>query len=141
MSDSQLRPGLTHTAILKIGESLVVPNVNPAFTSFADMPHVFATAFLVAFVESTCVEALKPLLPHGTQTVGTRVELSHDAATPIGLTATAIVELTEFDGRRLRFAVECRDEHDVISTGHHDRFIIDRAKFDARTAAKAGPAS
>ncbi|ADD43458.1 thioesterase family protein [Stackebrandtia nassauensis] len=136
MTEIALTPGLRHSARLTVDESLTVPAVNPSFTGFADMPRVLATAFLVAFVESTCVEALSPLLPSGTQTVGTLVNISHTAATPVGLTVTATVELIEVDKRRLRFAVECRDDRDVIGKGHHERFIIDRRAFDASAEAK-----
>ena len=131
------QPGLKHTATLTVDSGLTVPSVNPAFRDFAELPEVFATAYLVAFVEATCVEALHPLLPPGMQTVGTNIEISHDAATPVGMTVTAEVELVETQGRWLRFAVACHDERDVIGSGHHERFIIERARFDANVAAKA----
>jgi len=65
------------------------------------------------------------------------VELSHDAATPIGMKATAEVELVELDGRRLRFKVACRDARDRIGGGFHERVLIDEAKFMKRLAEKA----
>ncbi|MEV5407448.1 thioesterase family protein [Thermopolyspora sp. NPDC052614] len=132
-----LAPGLTHTARLTVDDGLTVPAVSPAFGNFADMPRVFATAYLVAFVESACVAAITPYLPEGHKTVGTHVDLSHVAATPPGMTVTAEVRLVELDGRRLRFAVTCRDERDVIGTGHHERHLIDTARFERRVAAKA----
>ncbi|WP_049573713.1 thioesterase family protein [Streptomyces sp. SBT349] len=131
------RPGLTHTSHLLVDEGLTVPAVSDALSGFAGMPRVFATAYLVAFVENACIEAVAPMLPEGSKTVGTHVELSHSAATPVGMKVTASVELVEVEGRRLRFAVECRDERDVISRGHHERHIIDASKFEQRMAAKA----
>ncbi|PSK95870.1 thioesterase superfamily protein [Murinocardiopsis flavida] len=140
MTGSSPRPGLTHTSRLTVDDGLTVPAVSDALHGFADMPRVFATAYLVAFVENTCIEALAPLLDAGSRTVGTSVDLSHSAATPVGMTVTARVELVEVEGRRLRFAVECRDDSDVISAGHHERHVIDAAKFDRRLAAKQAAA-
>ncbi len=136
-----LQPGLKHTAHLLVDDGLTVPAVSETLAAFTDMPRVFATAYLVAFAENTCIQAVAPLLPEGCKTVGTHVDLSHVAATPVDMKVTASVELVEVDGRRLRFAVECRDERDVISTGHHERHIIDMARFEERLASKAASAT
>ena len=140
MSSNQLAVGLRHRQTIMVDDRLVVPAVSPAFTGFADMPPVFATALLVGFVEWTCIEALRPWLEPGQKTVGVHVDLSHCAATPAGIEVTAEVELIEIEGRRLRFKVTCRDEAELISEGHHDRFIIDPARFMARLAGKAAVA-
>lgn len=129
--------GLRHRESITVDASLTVPKVSPVFRHFHDMPPVFATAFMVGFVEETCVAALETHLGPGQRTVGIHVDLSHDAATPIGMTVTVDIELIEVDGKRLRFKVECRDDRDVIGKGHHERFIIDEAKFKARLEAKA----
>jgi fluoroacetyl-CoA thioesterase len=100
------------------------------------MPPVLATAFLVGFVEWVCVEALHPYLGQGEQTLGTHVDLSHAAPTPVGMHVTAHVELVEIHGRRLRFKVSCRDEVDLVAEGHHERCIVKRLRFDERVAAK-----
>ncbi|GGF81405.1 thioesterase [Azorhizobium oxalatiphilum] len=131
-----LQPGLTHTQSLRVDERLTVPAVSQAFTSFSDMPPVFATAFLVGFVEWACIEALKPHLAPGEKTVGVHVDLSHDAATPVGMTVTAQVELIAVEGRKLRFKVSCRDEADAICAGYHERYVIDADRFLARLAQK-----
>jgi fluoroacetyl-CoA thioesterase len=128
--------GLRHTQSVAVDAGLTVPNVSTAFGSFQDMPPVFATAFMVGFVEATCIEALRPHLAEGQHTVGIHVDLSHRAATPIGMTVTAEVELVAAEGRRLRFKVECRDEAETIGSGFHDRAIIDSAKFLARVEYK-----
>jgi fluoroacetyl-CoA thioesterase len=117
ITNTGLRAGLTHTGRLLVDESLTVPRVSGSLAAFADMPPVFATAYLVAFVEATCIEAVAPLLSPGHKTVGTHVDLSHTAATPVGMTVVAASELVGVEGRRLRFAVECRDEVDMISSG------------------------
>ena len=137
MNATGLQAGLRHSETLTVDEGLTVPQVKPSFGIFRDMPPVFATAYLVAFVEFTCLEALQPYLADGQRTVGTHVDMSHSAATPVGMQVTAMVELVAVEGRKLRFKVECRDEVDVIGSGFHERAIIDTAKFMARLAAKA----
>lgn len=133
-----IEPGLRHTSSLLVTKQHTVPALTGALPSFATLPDVFATAYLVGFVEATCVDAIAPSLTEGQSSVGTLVELSHVAATPSGMTVTAQVELLEVDGRRLRFAVECHDDRDLIGSGYHERFVIDLAKFEARIARKAG---
>ena len=138
MQLAMLKPGLRHAQSIVVDEHLTVPAVSRAFTGFADMPPVFATAFLVGFVEWTCIEALKPWLPPGAQTVGVHVDLSHSAATPVGMRVTAEVSLVEVDGRRLVFSVRCRDEFELICEGVHERAVIDGDKFRQRVARKQG---
>lgn len=136
MSRPELRLGLRHTETLIVDERLTVPAVAEAFTGFADMPPVLATAFLVGFVEWTCIEALRPCLTPGQRSLGTHVDLSHSAATPVGMRVTAEVELVAVEGRRLRFKVVCRDEAEPICEGHHERFIVEADRFLARMADK-----
>jgi len=131
-----LRPGLRHSQSIVVDDRLTVPAVSQAFTGFSDMPPVFATAFLVGFVEWTCIEALKPYLSAKQKTVGVHVDLSHSAATPVGMTVTADVELIEVEGSRLRFKVRCRDDKEVICEGHHDRFIVETDRFMERLEKK-----
>lgn len=137
----QLATGLVRSQTLCVDESLTVPKLSPAYPGFADMPPVFATAFLVAFVEWVCVEALRPYLGGDDQSVGVHVDLSHAAATPLGMNVTARVELIAIDGSRLRFKVMCRDEVEVVSEGFHERYIIKRPRFDQRMSAKGIRAS
>jgi len=132
-----LEIGLRHTQSLVVDEGLTVPRVSPAFGSFRDMPAVFATAYMIGFIEATCIEALKPYLTADERTVGTHVDVSHSAATPIGMKVTAEVELASVSGRHLRFLVSCRDEKELIGSGTHDRVIIDFSKFAVRMRSKA----
>jgi fluoroacetyl-CoA thioesterase len=129
MPKETLRPGLAHSETITITDRLIVPEMADFFSNFAAMPPVFATAYLVAFVEWTCVRALGPHLLEGEHSVGTHVDLSHTAATPVGMKATAVVKLIECDGRKLRFMISCRDERDEIGAGFHERFVIDQARF------------
>ena len=135
---TDLVPGLTHSATLPVTGGLTVPSVSPALTEFADMPPVFATAYMVGFIEATCIALLKPYLTAGQHSVGTAIDVSHTAATPVGLTVTADVELIEVEGRRLRFRVSAHDDAGPIGEGTHERYIIDIAKFMDRVAVRAG---
>lgn len=130
-----LAVGLKHSQSVEVGADLTVPAVSKHLAHFQDMPPVFATAFLVAFVEDTCVAALKPHLASGQKSVGTHVDVSHTAATPVGRTVTCDVELVELEGRKLKFKVACRDDQGPIGDGFHERVLIDVAKFLARLEA------
>lgn len=136
MPNSELKPGIRFQQSIIVTEKLVVPAMADFFKGFIDMPKVFATAFLVGFAEWTCVEALRPYLSDDERTVGTNVNLSHSAATPIGLKVTAEVELINIDGKKLRFKIICRDEIEIISEGFHERFIISYSKFTERIEQK-----
>src|SRR5437016_1991162 len=124
MTLSDLKPGLRCSRTLTVSEALAVPAASGLFGVSAEMPRVIATANMIAFIEWTCVAALAPYLAPNQRTVGTRVEISHDAATPVGMTVTAAVELLEFDDRRLRFAVRCRDDIETIGEGQHERMVV-----------------
>ena len=137
MTLDELKPGLKHSATITIGEALAVPASGRLLGETADMPPVFATANMIALVEWTCVAALMPYLAPDQRTVGTRVEMTHTAATPIGMKVTAEIELVEIDGRRLRFKASCRDEVEPIGEGFHERMVIDHARFMQRLACKS----
>ena len=136
MTLDDLKPGLRHSATIRVTEELAVPASGRLFGSATEMPAVFATAQMIAFVEWTCVAALAPYLAPHQRTVGTRVGMTHLAATPIGMTVTADIELVEIDGRRLRFKVSCRDDIDVIGEGFHERAVVDRDRFMQRLSRK-----
>ena len=99
-------------------------------------PEVFATAAMVALIEQTCKDLVQPYLEDGQTTVGTHINASHIAATPIGMKVTARVKLDEVDGRRLEFSVEVFDEVEKISDARHTRFIVDKDRFEAKTRRK-----
>ncbi|HUH72314.1 MAG TPA: thioesterase [Mycobacterium sp.] len=106
--------------------------MSAGFAGFADMP----PAFMVGFVEWTYIEAVRPYLAAHQRTVGTHVDVSHIAASPVGMEVTAEVELVAVEGRRLRFHVECRDAVEVIGRGFHERAVIDGDKFVERVHRK-----
>lgn len=127
-----LKPGISFEHRFIVPQSKTVPALYPEAQEFGQMPQVFATGFLVGFLEWACIRALGPHLDWPQeQTVGTKIDVTHEAATPPGLEVVAKVELLEVDGRRLVFRVEAHDGVDIISRGRHERFVIDRARFDA----------
>ncbi|TLP73476.1 thioesterase [Pseudomonas nitroreducens] len=141
MNPQVLAVGLTHNETLIVAQRHTVPLVAPDWPGFADMPPVFATAMMIGFIEQTCIEGLRPFLTPEQRTVGTQVDVSHIAATPVGMTVTASVELTAIDGKSLVFRVECRDEAGVIGAGTHRRAIIDLQRFVQRLGEKSAAAA
>jgi fluoroacetyl-CoA thioesterase len=113
---------------LKYSRSVIVTDdLTPAHLR-QDAIRVLSTPDMIRLVEQTAIEAVAPHLAPGQTTVGTRVDIAHLAATPVGMTVTITVELTEVDRRRLAFRVEVRDELDEAGKGTHERFIIDGAQ-------------
>ena len=137
-----LKPGIRYEHKFKLTPRKMVPALYPEAEEFVVMPEVFATGFLVGFLEWACIKAINPHLDWPTeQSVGIHIDVSHLAATPAGLEVTATVELIAVEGRKLTFTVEAHDGVDLISRGCHERFVIDKAKFSASVAAKAPPAN
>ena len=98
---------------------------------------VFATAMMIALMENTCRTSVKPFLEPGQETVGTHVDVSHCASTPVGMEVWCESELIEVDRRRLVFRVAVYDKAGLVGEGLHERFIIDAERFRQKNAAKA----
>jgi len=132
-----LRPGLVYEHRFVVPTTKTVPALYPEAVEFQAMPEVFATGFLVGFLEWACLKAILPHLdwPHE-QTVGTHIDVSHSAATPPGMEVVANVELLAVEGRKLVFAVRAHDGVDLISEGRHERHVIVKERFEARVRAK-----
>ena len=132
-----LKSGIRYVHKITVPQSKTVPAFYPEAEEFLAMPEVFATGFLVGFLEWACIKAINPHLDWPEeQTVGTHINVSHEAATPVGLEVTAMVELIAVEGRKLFFTVEAHDGVDLISKGTHERFVIDKAKFETKAQAK-----
>lgn len=116
-------------------EQTVTPEVT-ADRIGSGLVQVFATPMMVALIEQTCLESVAPLLEEGQGTVGTLVNVSHCAATPVGMKVWCESVLREVDRRRLVFDVKAYDECGLIGEGCHERFIIESAKFQAKIDAK-----
>ena len=116
-------------------EAQVTPD-NTAQAVGSGLVPVFATPWMVALMENAAVQAVQPVLAAGEGTVGTRLDVTHDAATPVGMRVWAEAEVTTVEGRRITFAVSAYDEAGRIGGGTHERFIIQPEKFLARARAK-----
>ncbi len=89
-----LKPGIRYEHKFVVQRSKTVPALYPESQEFVEMPEVFATGFLVGFLEWTCIKAINPHLDWPKeQTVGTHININHEAATPPDLEVTATVEL------------------------------------------------
>ena len=126
-----LQPGLRGTS------SLVVADEHTAAHFGAGGVRVFATPMMIGLMENAAFSAIQPLLPAGQSSVGTRIDVRHLAATPIGMQVTTTAELIEVDGKRLVFRVEARDEQELIGEGQHERAIITLDRFLSRMEEKA----
>lgn len=126
-----LQPGLSGTATVE-----VIP-ANTAQALGSGLVAVFATPALVALLERAAVNALAGALPPGSTSVGTRVDVRHTAATPVGMMVSATATLVEVDGRRLRFEVVACDDAESIAAGEHERVVVDEQRFLARVSEKA----
>lgn len=116
-------------------ETVVVQENTAAAVGSGLLP-VFATPMMVALMENAAVNALSEHLAEGEGSVGTHMDISHDAATPIGMKVWAEAELTACDGRALTFSVTAYDERGPIGKGVHQRFVIQNEKFMAKALRK-----
>jgi predicted thioesterase len=91
---------------------------------------------MINVIEAAALNAIEHLLPHEHQSLGTHLDVSHVAATPIGLRVTAIAEVLQIDGRTVTFRVEARDDFEVIGGGTHRRVIVSVPRFDTRIQRK-----
>jgi len=134
-----LKPGIAYQHSFVVPVTKTVPALYPEAEEFLVMPEVFATGFLVGFLEWACLKAINPHLDWPLeQTVGTHIDVSHSAPTPPGMEVTANVELIAVEGKSLVFAVRAHDGIDLISEGRHRRSVIVKGRFDARVLAKRG---
>lgn len=100
---------------------------------------VFATVMMIAGMEACAVESVQPFLEEGCTTVGTRVDVTHEAATPLGMRVRFTSELIEIseNGRQLSFRVAAFDEGGLIGQGRHERVIVNAQKFERNTCEKS----
>jgi fluoroacetyl-CoA thioesterase len=102
----------------------------------ATLPAVLATPVMIMAMENAALNAIKPYLAPGQSAVGTHVDVTHLAATPVGHKVTAEAEVTRIDGRRIDFTVRAFDGVEPIGAGTHQRMLIELARFNDRLKAK-----
>ena len=116
-------------------KEIVNENITAEKVGSGSLP-VFATPMMVALMEKAACKALENSLDEGSTTVGTKVDVEHIAATPVGMEVTVTATVTAVDGRKISFSVEAFDEAGLIGKGAHDRFVVGAEKFIAKTYAK-----
>lgn len=127
----KIKPGLTGRAEMVVGTNDTAPRVGSGRIA------VLATPRMINLFEEAALSAVEHLLPEGKQSLGTHLDVTHVAATPVGMTVNAEAELIEVDGRKLLFAVRAHDEMDLIGEGRHERVVVTAASFQARVNEKA----
>ena len=124
------------TVGLKGRAETVVSDSNTAQAACSGALPVFGTPFMCALMEEAAWKSIAPHLEEGQSTVGTRLNVSHDSATPVGMKVWAESEVVEVDGKRLVLKVSAFDEKGLIGQGTHQRFIVTDERFLAKTAQK-----
>ncbi len=130
MKANTLRVGLTGTATATVSAENTADRFDP------DMVPAFATPMLISLMDNAAHEAVKNHLPEGYVSVGTRISISHIAATPQGMKVTARATLTEIYRNRLVFEAEAFDEVEKIGEGRLERFVVHRESFMKKLLSK-----
>src|SRR2546422_11087848 len=125
-----LRPGLRGEASLTVREEHTAPRVGSGAI------HVLATPVMINLIEAAALAAIEHLLPAGHQSLGTRLDIRHFAATPVGMRVRAEVEVVKVEGRTVSFRVTVSDEKEPIGDGTHERMVVNVARFDVRVRDK-----
>ena len=125
-----LRPGLRGTAGLVVRDEHTAPRVGSGVVP------VLATPVMINLFEAAALAAVEHLLPPGHQSLGTVLDVRHIAATPVGMRVDATAVVEKIEGRAIHFRVEAHDERELIGDGHHERVVVNVAKFDARVQKK-----
>jgi fluoroacetyl-CoA thioesterase len=126
----QLRAGMVFEKTMTVTEAVAARHLAGKGIS------VLSTPELVRLVEECALEGVLPFLQSNQNTVGTRVDVRHMAATPIGMKVTSRCTLVEIDRRRLAFTVEVHDDLEKVGEGTHERFIVDGEKHQQRISEK-----
>ena len=124
------------TVGLKGRAETVVTDANTAQAACSGALPVFGTPFMCALMEEAAWKSIAPCLEEGQSTVGTRLSVSHDSATPIGMKVWAESEVAKVEGKHLVLTVAAFDERGMIGQGIHERFIVTDERFLAKTAKK-----
>jgi fluoroacetyl-CoA thioesterase len=127
---ARLKPGLTGSAEIVVGPEHTAPFVGSGRIA------VLATPVMINVIEAAALAAIEHLLPEGHQSLGIHLDVSHTAATPVGVGVSATAEVVSREGRTVTFRVEARDEFEPIGGGTHQRIVVSVARFDERVQRK-----
>jgi predicted thioesterase len=123
--------GLVGTAVLVVGEQHTAPRVG------SGRIHVLATPVMINLIEAAALAAVEQSLPEQHQSLGTHLDISHIAATPVGMRVTATAEVVRIEGRTIHFKVRAEDERELIGEGIHTRVVANVERLDQRVRDKA----
>ena len=126
---------MLETGIKGYGKTVVTEPITARAFGSGELD-VYATPAMIALAEETALKSVSDRLEPGQGTVGTRIDIAHLAATPLGMQVRCETELIEVDRRRLTFSVLVYDEVEKIAEGTHERFVIDNEKFLKKAGAK-----
>ena len=126
-----LPAGLSGTAELVVGEQHTAPRVG------SGRIRVLATPVMINLIEAAALAAVEQSLPEDHQSLGTRLNVSHIAATPVGMRVRATAEVVKVEGRTIHFHVRAEDERELIGEGTHERVVVNLERFDQRVQEKA----
>lgn len=129
---AKIVPGLRGVAELVVDEEHTAPRVG------SGRVHVLATPVMINLIEAAALDAVEHLLPPGYQSLGTRLDVKHYAATPVGMKIRATAEVTGIDDRTITFRVAAEDEKEPIGDGTHERVVVNVERFDKRVQRKLG---
>ena len=128
-----LPAGLTGTAELVVGEHHTAPRVG------SGRIRVLATPVMINLIEAAALAAVEQSLPEDHQSLGTHLDVTHVAATPVGMRVRATAEVLKVEGRTVYFRVRAEDERELIGEGTHERVVVNVNRFDERVRKKAAP--
>ena len=122
--------GLIGTAQLVVGEQHTAPRVG------SGRIRVLATPVMINLIEAAALSAIEQSLPENHQSLGTHLDITHTAATPVGMKVVATAEVLRVEGRTVHFKVKAEDEREQIGCGLHQRVVVNVEKFDERVRKK-----
>ena len=126
-----LPAGLKGMAELVVGEQHTAPRIG------SGRIHVLATPVMINLIEAAALAAIEQSLPEEHQSLGTRLDVTHVAATPVGMRVRATAEVVRVEGRTVYFKVRAEDERELIGEGTHERVVVNLERFDKRVQDKA----
>ena len=123
------------TGMTAVAEEFVTEE-NTALALGSGSLKVFATPAMIRLTEQAAAQLLEENLPPELTSVGTAINIVHSAPTPLGIKVRSAVKIISVDGRKIVFEVVASDEREEIGRGTHERFLVDRKKFQSKADKK-----